>query len=148
MNPTAPERAWLGVVSADHASQAAGQNWIQLNHGRRNSLTRLRRGDGFVFYSPTQRLGDRKPLRAVTQLGIVADDGPFQADELVQMREADPVHPWRRIVRFTPARPVPVGDLAGQLDLTRRPGWGHSLRFGLVALSVNDFEVLRRAMTA
>ncbi|MCE0536225.1 EVE domain-containing protein [Kineosporia rhizophila] len=141
------EKAWLGIVSADHAARAAGQNWIQLNHGKRNNLTRLRRGDGFVFYSPTQRLGEKKPLRAVTQLGIVADDVPFQAEELVQMRAGEPVRPWRRRVEFVPARPVPIGDLAGQLDLTREPGWGHSLRFGLVALSRNDFEVLRRVMT-
>ncbi|GAB3271072.1 EVE domain-containing protein [Kineosporia babensis] len=142
-----PQRAWLGVVSADHAQIAAAHGWIQLNHGKRNNLARLRRGDGFAFYSPTQRLGDKQPLRAVTQIGIVTDDEAYQADEAMQMGGSELIRPWRRTVDFRPSRPVPVRDLAGQLDLTREPNWGYSLRFGLLPLSLEDFHRLAEVMT-
>ncbi|MFI8632320.1 EVE domain-containing protein [Microbacterium sp. NPDC077663] len=141
-----PERAWLGVVSAEHAAYGAERGWIQLNHGKRNNLARLRRGDGFVFYSPTQRLGDKTPLRAVTQLGIVADEEPHLADELMEMGAHGAFRPWRRDVDFAATHPVAVHDLP--LELTRDRGWGYSLRFGLVPLAPSDFALLRDAMTS
>jgi len=52
-----PERAWLAVVSAEHAAIGAQQGWIQLNHGKRNNLKRLHRGDGFVFILAQAALG-------------------------------------------------------------------------------------------
>ncbi|GAA1595749.1 EVE domain-containing protein [Actinoplanes couchii] len=141
------ERAWLGVVSAEHAAIGADLGWIQLNHGKRNNLRRLRRGDGFVFYSPTQRLGDRRPLRAVTQVGVVADDAPYLAGETMDMGSHGSFRPWRRDVDFdTTARPVPIHDLT--LELTAAANWGYSLRYGLVPLTPADFTTIRAAMTA
>ncbi len=84
LNPL-PERAWLGVVSAEHAAIGAAHGWIQLNHGKRNNLARLHLGDGFAFYSPTQRFGEKTPLRAITQIGIVADEEPYLAEEAQNM---------------------------------------------------------------
>lgn len=54
-------RAWLGVVSADHTQRAVEGGFIQLNHGKRYGVARLRRGDGFAIYSPTQKYRDKTP---------------------------------------------------------------------------------------
>lgn len=139
------EQAWLGVVSAEHAAIGAAQNWIQLNHGKRHGVAKLRRGDGFVFYSPTRRLGDRTPLRQVTQLGVVADDEPYLAGEPMNMGSHGTFRPWRRDVTFAEVRPVGVQQL--DLDLTRDRNWGYALRYGLVPLTPADFTRLRAAMT-
>ncbi|WP_199844744.1 EVE domain-containing protein [Streptomyces sp. DSM 15324] len=142
----APERAWLGVVSADHARRASRYGWIQLNHGDRRNLVRLRRGDGFVFYSPTEHRGGREKLRAFTALGTVADDEPRLADEVVDMGERGTLRPWRRTVDFLPVHAVALHAVTHELLLTRDRNWGYQLRFGLVPLAVADFEVLRGAM--
>ena len=99
-----PERAWLGVVSAEHARRAAEGGFIQLNHGKRYGVARLRAGDGFAIYSPTDRLGEKAPLRAFTALGVVADAEPYQAEPM-SMGAHGIVRPWRRRVESAP----PVG---------------------------------------
>ncbi|MFF5139667.1 EVE domain-containing protein [Streptomyces sp. NPDC013157] len=141
-----PRRAWLGVVSAEHARYAARYGWIQLNHGYRRNLARLGRGDGFVIYSPTERLGEKAKLRAFTALGVVADDEPYLADEVMDMGARGTFRPWRRVVDFAPVHAVELGAVAPDLILTQQPNWGYGLRFGLVPLAVEDFELLRDAM--
>lgn len=138
-----PERAWLGVVSAEHARIAVLQNFIQLNHGKRQGVARLRQGDGFVIYSPTDRLGDKTPLRAFTALGIVADAEPYLAEPMT-MGAHGTIRPWRRRVDFLPVEPVPLREI--DLELTRQSNWGYQLRRGLVSLSPEEFETLRAVM--
>ncbi len=143
----APERAWLGVVSAEHAARAAEMGWIQLNHGKKTNLKRLHRGDGFAFYSPKQRMSDTKPLRMITQLGVVTDEEPYLADEEMTMTGSqNPIRPWRRNVSFVNVTPVSIADLS--LELTSTPNWGYSLRYGLVPLTPADFVLLRKALTS
>lgn len=139
-----PERAWIGVASAEHAAYAASHGWIQLNHGKRNTLARLGRGDGFVYYSPTRRFGEKTPLRAITQLGIVTDFEPYMAAEPMDMGARGTFRPWRRKVTFICSTPMAVSCLP--LKLTQRRSWGYSLRFGLMPLSPDDFQLLRYAM--
>jgi hypothetical protein len=139
-----PQRAWLGVVSAEHARIAVLQSFIQLNHGKRPGVARLREGDGFVIYSPTDRFGDKTPLRAFTALGIVADAEPYLAEPM-SMGARGTIRPWRRRIDFLPVHPAPLREV--ELELTRQPNWGYQLRRGLVPLSVEDFETLRAAMS-
>ncbi|MEU1177815.1 EVE domain-containing protein [Streptomyces sp. NPDC005820] len=142
----APERAWLGVVSAEHARHASRHGWIQLNHGARHNVARLRRGDGFVFYSPTECRGERTRLRAFTALGTVVDDEPHLADEVVDMGARGTLRPWRRTVDFAAVHAVALHTVTHELALTRERNWGYGLRFGFLPLTVADFEVLRGAM--
>ena len=140
-----PERAWLGVVSADHARRATTGGFIQLNHGKRPGVARLRAGDGFVIYSPTDRYGEKSPLRAFTALGLVVDAEPYQAEPM-SMGAHGVVSPWRRRVDFEAVEPAALADITAELMLTQLPNWGYQLRRGLVSLSVEDFQLLRSAM--
>ncbi|MFG1814428.1 EVE domain-containing protein [Kribbella sp. NPDC049174] len=139
-----PERAWLGVVSAEHARIAVQQSFIQLNHGKRNNVARLSREDGFVIYSPTDRFGDTTPLRAFTALGLIADDEPYLGEPM-EMGAHGTIRPWRRRVDFLPVQPVSLREI--ELELTRQPNWGYQLRRGLVSLPAGDFETLQALMT-
>ncbi|HEY9333287.1 MAG TPA: hypothetical protein VIQ79_02695 [Kribbella sp.] len=137
-------RAWLGVVSADHTRRAVDGGFIQLNHGKRYGVARLRQGDGFAIYSPTERYGEKTPLRAFTALGVVADDAPYQAEPM-SMGARGTIEPWRRRIEFLPVRRAALRDL--DLKLTRQANWGYQLRRGLVPLDPDDFAVLREAMS-
>jgi hypothetical protein len=137
-------RAWLGVVSADHTQRAVDGGFIQLNHGKRYGVARLRQGDGFAIYSPTERYGEKSPLRAFTALGVVADEAPYQAEPM-SMGERGIVQPWRRRIEFLPVRRAALRDL--DLELTRASNWGYQLRRGLVPLDPEDFETLREVMS-
>jgi len=135
-------RAWLGVVSAEHARLAVAGGFIQLNHGKRPGVARLHKGDGFAIYSPTDQYGAKAPLRAFTALGIVADDEPYQAAPM-SMGHRGTVEPWRRTIAFEPITPIPLLDVTAELRLTDSPNWGYQLRRGLVPLAPEDFSVLR-----
>lgn len=139
------ERAWLGVVSAEHTQRAVTGGFIQLNHGKRYGVARLRRGDGFAIYSPTERYGEKRPLRAFTALGVVADEAPYQA-EAMSMGAYGVVEPWRRRIEFLPVRRAELYEV--DLRLTEASNWGYQLRRGLVPLEPADFEVLRSVMTS
>lgn len=138
------QRAWLGVVSADHTQRAVQGGFIQLNHGKRYGVARLRQGDGFAIYSPTERYLEKQPLRAFTALGVVVDDAPYQAEPM-SMGDRGTIQPWRRRIEFLPVRRAALHDLT--LELTRSPNWGYQLRRGLVPLDPADFETLRALMT-
>ncbi len=140
------ESAWLAVVSAEHTHLAVAGGFVQLNHGKRPGVARLHRGDGFVIYSPTDRYGDKTPLRAFTALGTVADDTPYQAAPM-SMGPRGTIAPWRRHITFAPVTPIPLTDITTQLHLTTQPNWGHQLRRGLVPLTPEDFAVLQTALT-
>lgn len=139
------QRAWLGVISADHTRRAVEGGFIQLNHGMRYGVARLRQGDGFAIYSPTERYGEKSPLRAFTALGVVADEAPYQAEPM-SMGARGTVEPWRRRIEFLPVHRAPLREV--DLKLTQAPNWGYQLRRGLVPLDPEDFETLREFMTA
>ncbi|GAA1571137.1 EVE domain-containing protein [Kribbella hippodromi] len=138
------QRAWLGVISAEHTQRAVSGGFVQLNHGKRFGVARLRLGDGFAIYSPTEQRGGKEPLRAFTALGVVADSEPYQAEPM-SMGERGIVTPWRRRIEFLPVRRAGVREV--ELQLTSQPNWGYQLRRGLIPLSPEDFETLRAAMT-
>lgn len=135
-------RFWLAVACRDHVRIGRAGGFMQVCHGKAAPLRRLSPGDGIVYYSPTERLGDRLPLRCFTALGRILPGTPYQADM------GGGFLPYRRDVAWeAAAADVPVGRLVDQLDLTRdRRGWGYQLRFGLIGLSEADMQRLEGAM--
>jgi hypothetical protein len=117
-----------------------GLGIAQIGHGKKAGVSRMRSGDGLVYYSPRAALEGTKPLRAFTAIGRIADDEVWQADE-------EGFAPWRRRVEFDArAVEVPLVQLQDDLDLTQGPNWGYPLRRGLVELSSDDFDRIARAM--
>ena len=43
---------WIGVASRDHVNVAVQGAFVQLNHGEKAPLGRLKAGDGVIMYSP------------------------------------------------------------------------------------------------
>src|ERR1700686_3466347 len=49
---TGARRFWIGVASRDHVNVGVKGAFIQLNHGKKAPLRRLKAGDGVIMYSP------------------------------------------------------------------------------------------------
>ena len=117
---------------------------MQVCHGKRAPLARIRPGDGIIYYAPTQTFGTKTPLQAFVARGEILPGEPYQ------VAMTDDFHPWRRDVRFAAdVRPAPIRPLLPQLTFITDPQrWGYVFRFGLLSIPTADFTRIMRAMQA
>lgn len=131
---------WLTVASRDHVQVGLAGGFIQVCHGKRAPMARIKAGDEFVCYSPKTSLQNGKSCKAFTAIGKVISPSPYQVDM------GNGFMPFRKDVHFFNATDVSVRDVFDQLELTQTKNWGYQLRFGLVSLSKMDFEIIKCAM--
>jgi hypothetical protein len=68
---------------------------------------------------------DGEPLQAFTAIGQVVDDYVFRVEATSDF------HPWRRRVRYEPAREVPAAELLDDPEIVPgRRRWGMVVRRG------------------
>jgi hypothetical protein len=132
-------QAWLGVVSRSHVWRGVEGGFAQVCHGKVQPLRKMKKGDIFVYYSPTVEMHGA-PLKAFTALGEIQDDEVFEFD----MGEG--FVPFRRRVRYAVAQEVPLEKLREDLDLCSPPNWGIVLRRGLIPLTEKDIRLIASAM--
>lgn len=114
---------------------------MQVNHGKAAPLRRVQPGDGVVYYSPTMVFGSKVPYRAFTAAGVVEDGEPYLFDM------GGGFTPWRRDVRWWPTEDLPVTSVLAELSFAAgRRNWASGLRFGLMAISIADFDIISEAM--
>jgi hypothetical protein len=134
---------WLAVVSREHVKRGVSAGFLQVCHGKLGPLRRMHAGDGVVYYSPTEKMGDKTPLRVLTALGFLKDTAPYQVDM------GNGFCPYRRDVEWAQTTDTPITPLLPWLSLSKdKQNWGYQLRFGLLALSQEDFALMQSAMTA
>ena len=75
-----PQQFWIGVVSREHVHIGVNGGFIQLNHGKKAPLQRLRAGDGVVMYSPRTSYPDGEPLQRFTAIGVVSTGAIYQVE--------------------------------------------------------------------
>lgn len=137
-------RHWIAVASANHVARGRAGGFMQVCHGKKVPLARIRPGDLVTCYSPTDTLGDRAPCQSFTALGQVAPGDPYLHDM------GGGFIPWRRDVLWDQtATPAPIRPLLDQLTLTRgHTNWGQPFRYGIVQITSEDFDLIARAMRA
>ena len=134
-------RDWIAVACAEHVRRGQDLGIMQVCHGKATPLRRIAAGDRVAYYSPTTafRGGDR--CQAFTAFGIVRDGPAYQADM------GDGFRPFRRDVDWKPVRQAPIHPLLDRLELTRgRRSWGYAFRFGLLAISGHDMDLIAGAL--
>src|SRR5215831_10406422 len=118
---------WIGVVSKEHVDIGVAGGFTQLNHGKASALTRMRAGDGYVFYSPRTRYPDGEPLQAFTAIGRIRTGAVYQVTIDEDFR------PFRIDVDYLPAHAAPVKPMIEALSFIRsKTHWGAAFRFGIV----------------
>lgn len=133
---------WCGVVSKEHVIRGVEGSFIQLNHGKKAALARMKAGDGFVFYSPRMSYPEGAPLQAFTALGHV------KTGEIYQHQMSADFCPYRLDVAFDETlNDAPIKPLIAKLDFIKdKTHWGATFRYGMVQISAQDFELIERAM--
>lgn len=134
-------RSWIAVASADHVRQGRVQGFMQVCHGKGGPLKRIRPGDTVVYYSPSERFGERLPLQSFTAIGEALARDPYQV--LV----SEQFQPFRRDVAWWEARETPIKPLLSRLAFSSGvKNWGYQLRFGLFEISEQDMRLISAAM--
>ena len=133
---------WIAVASAEHARRGKA-GFMQVNHGKKAPLQRIRTGDGVTYYSPALTMGGKDRLQSFVTIGRVRDE------ELYHGVLGGDCVPWRRNVDYAAAAEAPIAPLLDKLDFTRgNRNWGYQMRFGLFEISAHDFGVIAEAMGA
>jgi hypothetical protein len=134
-------RNWIAVASADHVRRGGAEGFMQVCHGRAAPLRRVLPGDRVAYYSPTIAFRGKDKYRAFTRFGIVRAGEPYQVD----MGEG--FCPYRRDVAWLMTQDAPIAPLLDTLEFTAgRRNWGYQFRFGIIAVSDHDMNVIARAM--
>lgn len=125
--PTPSRQFWIGVVSREHVQLGVKGGFIQLNHGKKAPLQRLRAGDGLAMYSPRTSYPDGQPLQCFTAIGVVNTGEVYQ----VEMSEA--AKPYRVGVKSAKRTGAPRFALATsrfrrKISLASPRPWASSLR--------------------
>ena len=137
-------RGWIAVACADHVALGVAGGFMQVCHGKAAPLRRMRPGDYVAYYSPTESFGVRRSLQAFTAIGVIRDSEPYCFDMGAGFQ------PWRRNVDWLVSQPANIRPLLGKLEFTAGRGstWGFPLRFGVLAVSDADMNVIGEAMKA
>jgi hypothetical protein len=136
-------RFWIGVASRDHVNVAVKGAFVQLNHGKKAPLGRLKAGDGVILYSPRTAYADGEPLQAFTAIGTVVTGDVYHVEVTSHFR------PHRVDVQFVPAKEAQIKPLLGQLSFIKsKSHWGAAFRFGHVEIPGCDFALIAERMGA
>lgn len=140
-HPMTTQNHWIAVASANHVARGRAAGFMQVCHGKRAPLMRIRPGDGIIYYSPVEVFGQPGPCQAFTALGFARDGLPYPFDM------GGGFVPFRRDVAWLASRPTPIRPLLDHLDLTRgRRNWGQPFRYGLLRITAADFARIATAM--
>ena len=132
---------WVGVVSRSHVMIGTKGGFIQLNHGKRAPLQKIKAGDGVVMYSPRTAYPDGEPYQRFTAIGRV------KSGEIYQVEMAPDFKPYRVDVQFFKAREAPIQPLIEQLSFIKsKTHWGAAFRFGHLKIPQPDFSLIAKAM--
>lgn len=132
---------WIGVVSRSHIQIGVRGGFMQLNHGKKAPVQRLKAGDHIAVYSPRTAYPDGEPLQAFTTIGKVTTGTVYQ----VEMSED--FKPYRVDVEFLACSEAPIRPLIPTLSFIKnKQSWGAAFKFGQLKVAQEDFMQVSRAM--
>lgn len=132
---------WIGVVSRSHVQIGVKGGFIQLNHGKKAPVQRLRAGDALAMYSPRTEYPDGEPLQSFTAIGVVA------TGEIYQVEMSADFKPYRVDVKFMECNEAPIKPLIERLSFIRnKTHWGAAFRYGQLKIPEADFLLIAKEM--
>lgn len=135
------KRYWIGVACRAHVKCGVAGGFAQLCHGKAAPLKRMQVGDGLIYYSSKELLGEAAPCQRFTALGEVV------GHEVYPFEMAPGFVPFRRDIRFFDAAEVAIRPLIEQLSfIPDKARWGYPFRFGHLEIPARDFRIISEAM--
>ena len=132
---------WIGVVSREHVLIGVSGEFVQLNHGKKAPVQRLKAGDMLAMYSPRESYPNGLPLQAFTAIGTI------KSGEVYQVELSPVFKPYRVDVYFCRCVDAPIKPLVERLSFIKRKShWGAAFRFGYIKVPKSDFALIADAM--
>ena len=132
---------WIGVVSRSHVQIGVEGGFIQLNHGKKVPLQRLKPGDMLAMYSPRESYPDGPALQAFTAIGTIRTGDVYQVEMSADFK------PYRVDVEFFACKEAAIKPLVESLSFIKsKTHWGAAFRFGYIKIPENDFALIANAM--
>lgn len=129
------------MVSRSHVDIGVKGGFIQLSHGKKAPLQRLRAGDSLIMYSPRISYPDGDVLQSFTAIGVVPSGKIYQVEMTPDFK------PYRVDVKFYNCRETPIKPLIDNLSFAKnKTHWGAAFRFGQLAIPAADFQLIAKSM--
>ena len=133
-------RYWVGVVSREHALCGVRDGIAQVCHGKKAALSRMKEGDGLIYYSPKLSMDFPERCQCFTAIGQI------RSGKVYQVEITEDFHPFRLDVAYEPCREVSMTELLMKLEFTKQKSWGLQLLRGVFEISKADYLAIADAM--
>src|SRR5690242_2508417 len=100
---------WIAVASHEHVMGGVSGGFMQVCHGKKTPLNRLKENDWIIYYSPVTVFGTKTPCQKFTAIGTIKPGNSYQ-----YAMSADFI-PWRRDVTFVASKEAPIAPLIKNL---------------------------------
>ncbi|MBV8325239.1 EVE domain-containing protein [Chryseobacterium sp.] len=132
---------WMASVSKEHTEHGVNGGFIQVCHGKKAPLQRMKKGDFIIIYSSRIKMSSTEKLQHFTAIGKVTDDETYS----FQMTET--FIPFRRNIEFYNCQESSIIPLIDQLDfIADKKFWGYPFRYGHFEISEKDFNLIASKM--
>jgi len=132
---------WIAVISKEHTIKATELEILQVCHGKKAPLKRIKKNDYIIIYSSKIKINDKKPYQKFTAVAKALDENVYQ------VKMFDNFEPFRRKVKFLECSETPIRPLIYELDfIINKKKWGYPFRFGLLEITKKDFELITTKM--
>ncbi|MBS0289033.1 MAG: EVE domain-containing protein [Proteobacteria bacterium] len=135
------QQFWIGTVSKEHVLRGKAEGFAQVCHGKEAPLKRMQVNDLLLYYSPTEKFGEKTPYQSFTAIGVI------QPGDAYQVTMNQDFKPFRRDVKYLAANDTPIRPLIPKLSFIRdKTRWGSVFRFGILKIPKEDFIIIAKAM--
>ena len=132
---------WIAVISKEHTIKATELEILQVCHGKKAPLKRIKKNDYIIIYSSKIKINDKKPYQKFTAVAKALDENVYQ------IKMFDNFEPFRRKVKFLECSETPIRPLIYELDfIINKKKWGYPFRFGLLEITKKDFDLITTKM--
>ncbi|BAP30924.1 uncharacterized protein CHSO_1887 [Chryseobacterium sp. StRB126] len=131
----------MASVSKEHTERGVEGNFIQVCHGKKAPLQRMKKGDYIIVYSSKIKMNSSEKLQNFTAIGKVMDE------EVYSFQMTETFNPFRRDIEFYDCKECSIIPLIGQLDfIENKKFWGYPFRYGHFEISEKDFNLIASKM--
>ncbi len=134
---------WISVATQEHTQRGQAGEFLQIGHGKRAPLARIKKDDWVIFYAPKVSLNDKTPVEAFISIGQVEEG------KITKVTVNEHYQPYRRPFHYLSSNPTDIKPLIDQLKfIPDKKNWQFTLRHGLIGISKDDFGLISEALLA
>lgn len=132
---------WIGVVSKEHALVGINGNFAQVCHGKKGPLSRMKKDDWLILYSPKEYFNVKGAYQKFVGIGRVISGVVYQFDM------GNGFVPFRIDVAFKSCVEAEIRPLINNLTFIKnKNNWGMAFRFGHLEIPRDDFNLIANKM--